>query len=197
MSYKIITLSREFGSGGRYIGEQVANRLGITFYDKKIIAKVAEELGLSEQFVEDRGEYAPSKSFLSYAFIERDISGISVADQIYAIQNKIITEISEKESCLIVGRSADYILSDRDDVLNVFIEGETKEKIERIKALYDKSESEAKKMLKDIDKKRAVNYRYCTDKEWGNRKNYDVILNSSKLGYEKCIETIINLYKQD
>lgn len=195
MSYKIITISREFGSGGRFIGEETAKKLGIAFYDREIIAKVADDLGLSEKYVADRGEYAPSKNIFSYAFIGRDINGNSIADQIYSYQQKIIKELAAKEPCVIVGRSADYILSGRDDVLNVFIQGNKADKIVRIKEIYSKSDDEAARMIKDTDKKRSVNYRYCTDQEWGNRKNYDIVLNSSTLGYDNCIDVISRLYQ--
>ncbi|MDD6137780.1 MAG: cytidylate kinase-like family protein [Lachnospiraceae bacterium] len=195
MSYKIITISREFGSGGRFIGEETAKKLGIAFYDREIIAKVADDLGLSEKYVADRGEYAPSKNIFSYAFIGRDINGNSIADQIYSHQQKIIKELAAKEPCVIVGRSADYILSGRDDVLNVFIQGNKADKIVRIKEIYSKSDDEAAKMIKDTDKKRSVNYRYCTDQEWGSRKNYDIVLNSSTLGYDNCIDVISRLYR--
>lgn len=195
MSYKIITISREFGSGGRFIGEETAKKLGIAFYDREIIAKVADDLGLSEKYVADRGEYAPSKNIFSYAFIGRDINGNSIADQIYSYQQKIIKELAANEPCVIVGRSADYILSGRDDVLNVFIQGNKADKIVRIKEIYSKSDDEAARMIKDTDKKRSVNYRYCTDQEWGNRKNYDIVLNSSTLGYDNCIDVISRLYR--
>lgn len=195
MSYKIITISREFGSGGRFIGEETAKKLGIAFYDREIIAKVADDLGLSEKYVADRGEYAPSKNIFSYAFIGRDINGNSIADQIYSYQQKIIKELAAKEPCVIVGRSADYILSERDDVLNVFIQGNKADKIVRIKEIYSKSDDEAARMIKDTDKKRSVNYRYCTDQEWGSRKNYDIVLNSSTLGYDNCIDVISRLYR--
>ena len=195
MSYKVITISREFGSGGRFIGEETAKKLGIAFYDREIIAKVADDLGLSEKYVADRGEYAPSKNIFSYAFIGRDINGNSIADQIYSYQQKIIKELAAKEPCVIVGRSADYILSERDDVLNVFIQGNKADKIVRIKEIYCKSDDEAARMIKDTDKKRSVNYRYCTDQEWGSRKNYDIVLNSSTLGYDNCIDVISRLYR--
>ena len=195
MSYKIITISREFGSGGRFIGEETAKKLGIAFYDREIIAKVADDLGLSEKYVADRGEYAPSKNIFSYAFIGRDINGNSIADQIYSYQQKIIKELAAKEPCVIVGRSADYILSGRDDVLNVFIQGNKADKIVRIKEIYSKSDDEAARMIKDTDKKRSVNYRYCTDQKWGSRKNYDIVLNSSTLGYDNCIDVISKLYR--
>lgn len=196
MSYKIITISREFGSGGRFIGKKIAEKCGIEFYDKKIIEKVAQELGISEQIVENQGEYAPAKSVFSYAFVGRDITGVSLADQIYNIQQQLIKDLADKGPCVIVGRCADVILSDRDDVLNVFIQGNKPEKTERIKELYGKNDAEVKKLLKDVDKKRSVNYRYFTDKDWGNRKNYDVVLNSSVLGYDKCVDMIAGLYTE-
>ena len=149
MSFKIITISREFGSGGRFIGEQIAQKCGIEFYDKKIIEHVAKELGISEQIVANQGEYAPAGSIFSYAFVGRDITGVSLSDQIFNIQQKLIKDIAQKEPCVIVGRCADYILSDRDDVLNVFIEGNKPEKAARIKKLYQKSDDEVKKLLKD------------------------------------------------
>ena len=130
----------------------------------------------------------------AYAFTGRDITGKSIEDIVYEAQRKVILEIAEKESCVIIGRNADFILRDRDDVLNVFIEANTPEKAARIKKLYQKSDDKVKKLLKDVDKKRSVNYRYFTDKEWGSRKNYDLVLNSSVLGYDKCIELIASAY---
>ena len=135
MSFKLITISREFGSGGRFIGEQIAQKCGIEFYDKKIIEHVANQ-----------GEYAPAGSIFSYAFVGRDITGVSLSDQIFNIQQKLIKDIAQKEPCVIVGRCADYILSGRDDVLNVFIEGNKPEKAARIKKLYQKSDDEVKKL---------------------------------------------------
>ena len=194
MANKIYTIGREFGSGGRTVGRKLAERLNIPFYDGEIIEKVHEETGFSQEFIKEQGEHSPTKSIFSYAFVGRDITGVSLSDQIFNIQQKLIKDIAQKEPCVIVGRCADYILSDRDDVLNVFIEANTPEKAARIKKLYHKSDDEVKKLLKDVDKKRSVNYRYFTDKEWGNRKNYDLVLNSSVLGYDKCIELIASAY---
>lgn len=194
MQYKIITISREFGSGGRFIGERLANELQIDFYDRIITEKTAEGLEISEKIVQSLGEYAPAASIFSYAFVGRDIKGAALNDKIHMYQEGIIKELADKGPCVIVGRSSDYILSDRDDVLNVFIEGDTPDKTKRIKELYSVSDLHVKKMLKDVDKKRAANYRYYTDKEWGNRRNYDIMLNSSTLGYDKCIELIKNIY---
>ena len=193
MSKKIITISREFGSGGRYIGEMLAKKLGIAYYDKEIIQKVAEKSGFAKEFIEKNGEYASSKSIFSYAFASRDSSGLSTDDFIFMVQREVIKEIAEKESCVIVGRCADYFLEDRDDVLNVFIYGDQPEKLARITRLYDKTEKEALAMMKDMDKKRSINYQYCTDQKWGDRHNYDLSLNSSTFGYEGCVDIIAEL----
>lgn len=195
MQKRIITISREFGSGGRFIGEQVAKQLGIAYYDKDIIAKTAKETGLAQEFIEKKGEYSPTKSIFAYALVGRDSSGASVDDYLYKVQRNIIMELAEKESCVIVGRCADFILREREDCVHVFIYGNEKEKLERIKKLYDKTEPEAKKMIKEMDKKRSVNYNYYTDQIWGERHNYSLALNSSELGYDKCIELIAGLVK--
>ena len=195
MSFKIITISREFGSGGRFIGEQIAQKCGIEFYDKKIIEHVAKELGISEQIVANQGEYAPAGSIFSYAFVGRDITGVSLSDQIFNIQQKLIKDIAQKEPCVIVGRCADYILSDRDDVLNVFIHGDMPEKVQRICRLYHVTEAEAVKMMADIDKRRMTNYRFYTEQKWGMAGNYTLSMNSSRLGYEMCEKMIMDCTK--
>lgn len=194
MNRKIITISREYGSGGRYIGKQLAEKLGISFYDKDIILKTAEETGLSQKFIEQQGEHSPLKNMFAYAFVGRDTTGASMDDYVFNAQRKIILKLAEKEDCVIVGRCADVILKDMEGCVNVFIHGEKKEKIERIKKLYEKSEEEAVKLIKEMDKKRAINYKYNTDQEWGRAKNYTMCLNSSALGYDKCVEMIANLY---
>ena len=187
---KIITISREFGSGGRFIGEALAKELNFAFYDKNIIEQVAQETGLSEKYIAERGEYALSHNRFSYGFICRTMQGNSVDDLIYQAQKNIICDLAEKGNCVIVGRCADYILRNRSDVLNVFIHGNKAEKAQRIMNLYGKTEQEALVLMKDTDKKRAVNYAYCTDQKWGVSKNYALCMNSSILGYETCIEII-------
>lgn len=192
MSKRIITISREFGSGGRYIGEKAAEALGYKFYDKEIIGKIAEQTGLSEKFIEQAGEYAPAKNIFAYAFTGRNNSGISIDDYLHNAQRKIILELADKDNCVIVGRCADYILRDRQDCVNVFIHGNIPQKTERIVKLYNVSEAEAKKLIKETDKKRSINYNYYTDRKWGNLKNYAMTLNSSEIGIDKCVEFVVN-----
>lgn len=191
---KIVTISREFGSGGRFIGEQLAKRLGIQFYDKKIISEVAEKTGLAEEFIEQKGEYAHLKNIFAYGLIGRNQNGESIDDILYAAQREILIDAVKKGPCVIVGRNADYIFKDYKECINVYICGNMKEKIARISKLYDKTEEEAKKLIHDIDKRRSVNYKYYTERQWGLSKNYTISLNSSEIGYEKCIDIIEELY---
>ena len=195
MAKRIITISREFGSGGRFIGEEVAKKLGIAYYDKNIINQIAEESGLSPDYIQESAELSPKKGIFAYALAGRDITGKSVEDMVYEAQRKVILELAEKEPCVIIGRNADFILKDRDDVLNVFIHGNMPEKTERICRLYNVSEKETVKMMTDTDKRRMTNYNFFTDHKWGKPSNYTLSLNSSQLGYDKCEEIIIKCVK--
>ncbi len=195
MAKRIITISREFGSGGRFIGEEVAKQLGIKYYDKDIIAQIAEQSGFSPEYITERTELSPKKGLFAYAFSGRDVTGKSIEDMVYEAQRKVILEIAEKESCVIIGRNADFILKDRDDVLNVFIHGDMPEKVARICKLYNVTEEEAEKMMADIDKRRMTNYRFYTDQKWGMAKNYTLSLNSSELGYDLCEKIIMDCKK--
>ena len=192
MKKRIITISREFGSGGRFIGEEVAKKLGIAYYDKNIINKIAEKSGLSPEYIQENAELSPKKGLFAYAFAGRDVTGKSVEDLVYEAQRKVILELAEKKSCVIIGRNADYILKDRDDVLNVFIHGDTPEKIQRITRLYNVEEQKAVKMMVDIDKRRMANYNFYTNQKWGKADNYTLCLNSSQLGYDRCAKIIMD-----
>lgn len=190
---KIITISREFGSGGRFIGEQVAKKLGIPFYDKEILEKVAEKTGFVQEYIEKLAEYAPSKSIFAYSFVGRNSAGESMEDYIHNVQRQILLNIAAEGPCVIVGRSADYILKETYPCLNVFIHGDMPHKIERITKLYHLSPADAEKRIREMDKKRSINYKYYTGNTWGARQNYSIILNSSALGIEKCVEIIAGL----
>ena len=195
MAKRIITISREFGSGGRFIGEEVAKKLGIAYYDKNIIGQIAEKSGLSPEYIQENAELSPKKGLFAYAFSGRDITGKSVEDMVYEAQRNIILELAEKEPCVIIGRNADYILKDRDDVLNVFIHGDMPEKIKRITGLYNVKEKKAVKMMADTDKRRRTNYNFYTDQNWGKASNYTLCLNSSQLGYDRCEMIIMECVK--
>ncbi len=196
MSKRIITISREFGSGGRFIGENVAGKLGIKYFDKEIITQIAEKSGLSSEFIAEKAELSPKKGLFSYAFTGRNLSGKSLEDIIYEEQRKIILSIAEKEACVLIGRNADFILKDRDDVLNVFIHGHEAQKTERICQMYHVQEAEAIKLLQDVDKRRSLNYNFYTERKWGMASNYALTLNSSELGYEMCEKVIIDCFRK-
>lgn len=191
MTKRIITISREFGSGGRFIGEEVAKKLGIACYDKNIIEKIAEQSGLSPEYIAEKAELSPRKGLFAYAFSGRNTAGKSVEDIVYEAQREVILKIAEKESCVIIGRNADFILKDREDVMNVFIHGNLPEKTERICRLYHVDAAAAEKMMADIDKRRMTNYNFYTEQKWGKAENYTLTLNSSQLGYELCEKIIL------
>ncbi len=196
MSKKIITISREFGSGGRTIGRKLAEELGYKFYDKELIDELVEKTGVSQKIIEQQGEYAPGKSIFSYAFVGRTIDGLSVSDYIWNVQRNLILELADKdEPFVIVGRCADYILKDRDDVFNVFIHADPEKRAARIVDLYGESPEKPLKRLKDKDKKRATNYKYYTDQNWGRAQNYHMTLDRGELGIEACVDVIAHLAK--
>ena len=195
MAKRIITISREFGSGGRFIGEEVARKLGISYYDKNIISQIAEKSGLSLEYIQENAELSPKKGLFAYALAGRDITGKSVEDMVYEAQRKVILDLAKKEPCVIIGRNADYILKDRDDVLNVFIHGDMPEKIQRITDLYNVEKQKAVKMMEDTDKRRKTNYNFYTDQNWGKASNYTLCLKSSQLGYDRCEKIIMECSK--
>ncbi len=195
MTKRIITISREFGSGGRFIGEEVAKKLGVAYYDKDIIGQIAQQSGLSPKYIQENAELSPKKGLFSYAFSGRDITGKSIEDIVYEAQRKVIREIAEKESCVIIGRNADFILKDREDVLNVYIHGNMPEKVKRICKLYKVTEEDAVKLINDTDKRRRTNYNFYTEQKWGMAGNYTLSLNSSVLGYDMCQKIIMDCAK--
>ena len=138
---------------------------------------------------------SPKKGLFAYALAGRDITGKSVEDMVYEAQRKVILELADKEPCVIIGRNADYILKERDDILNIFIHGDMPEKIQRITRLYKVEDQEAVKMMTDTDKRRMTNYNFYTEQKWGKASNYTLCLNSSQLGYDRCEAIIIECAK--
>lgn len=194
---KIITVSRQFGSGGRSIAKELAARLGYSYYDSELTERVAQETGFDPSYIADAGEYAPGRSILSYAYALGSVtphasSGhMSATDYLWTTQSRIITELAEKGNCVIVGRCADYILRNRNDCLNVFIHADDEYRAKRIVELYGVRDKSPKKRLEEKDGKRSVNYKYFTGREWGKIENYHLALDSSILGSEGCIKLII------
>lgn len=200
MSIKIITISRQFGSGGRTIAKTLAQKLGYDYYDKEIIEQVAEKTGFSKDVVASKGEEAPGKSIFSYGFEAQAtpgiMNGMTMNDYIWSVQRKVIKDIADSgKPCVIVGRSADYILKDYDSILNVYICADKKFRAERIVKLYGENDKKPEKRLDEKDRKRAANHKHFTDLEWGYAPNYDICLNSSALGIDKCVDIIEELVK--
>ena len=197
MKKKIVTISRQYGSGGRYIGENLAKAMGVPCYDEKLIDMVAKESGFAQSFVAEKGErmtgsllfnIASSLSLANNVFSTNN--GVTLQDEIYFTQNRIIKELADKGPCVIVGRCADYILREREDCLNVFIFADNESKIERAEKYFNITREEAPAVLKKKDKARANHYKYYTDQEWGMASNYDLCLNSGLIGIEGCVKAI-------
>ena len=197
MEKRIITISREFGSGGRTVGRQVAEKLGISFYDKELVEQIALESGFAPKFVEEHGEQAPGRSFFSYAFAPQGVpgvmNGLSAADFLWNIQCSVILQLAEKEPCVIVGRNADYILKDRPDCLHAYIHATPEFRAERIVRLYGESEKSPEVRLAEKDKRRRVNYQHYTGRSWGAAQNYDICLDSSVIGVDRCSDIIVSI----
>ena len=200
MEKKIITISREFGSGGRTIGRMVADALGIPFYDKELVDQVSVESGFAPKFIEEHGEHSPGRSLFSYAFAPQGVpgvmNGLSTADFLWNIQCSVILQLADQGPCVIVGRNADYILKDRDDCLHVYVHADMDFRADRIVRLYGESEKSPAARLQEKDKRRRVNYQHYTGRTWGQAQNYDICLNSSSLGIEQCAQTIVNMVNQ-
>ena len=197
MEKKIITISREFGSGGRTIGRKVAEKLGIPFYDKELVDQIAVESGFAPKFIEEHGEHSPTGSLFSYAFAPQGIPGImnglSTADFLWNIQCSVILQLAEKGPCVIVGRNADYILKDRPDALHIYTHAATPFRAERIVKKYGESDKSPEARLNEKDKRRRVNYQHYTGRTWGQSQNYDLCLDTGTLGIEQCANIICSI----
>lgn len=191
----VITIGREYGSGGREIGEKLAKKLGIAYYDKKMLEILAKESGLCDEIIRTYDE-KPTNSLLyslamnPYGFVNSMKLSQPLETQVYLSQVNLIKELAEKESCVIVGRSADSILKEWKHVMNFFIYADMDKRIERIMRIEGVGIQEANELIIKADKSRASFYNYYTNQKWGEAKNYDLCLNSSVLGVEDSIELL-------
>ena len=187
----VITVSREYGSGGRYVGRLIADKLGIKFYDKEIITKLAETTGLSEEYIENNEQKRDATAILNNGFY----MGLDNADELFVKETELIKELAAKDSCVIIGRCADFILKDEKNVVKVFVYSGMEDKIKRATQIYGYEEDKAKKEIERIDKLRANHYKHYTDKDWKDFSNYDICINSDLLGVEKSADVICNMVK--
>lgn len=191
---RVITISRQFGSGGRTIGRQVAEKLGIPCYDQELIEQLAEKSGFTKEYIKEHSEYTERGGWLANALSGRAAGGMTNQDHIWVAQRELILELAAKGPCVMVGRCADYILQGQADCLNVFIHASMENRAERIVTMYGERDDAPEKRLRDKDKRRKAYYQFYTDTEWGRAENYHVALDSGALGIEKCVELIVNLY---
>ena len=197
----IITISREFGSGGRFIGENVAKKLDIAFYDKAIIEMASDKTGFSPDYIKENEQKLTSPSLFNFAISGSYAgnmvfgNGESLQDTMFFAQSNVIKEIASKHSCVIVGRCADYVLEKFDNCINVFIHSDMQSKINRAVNEYKLDSASVEKILKDRDKLRAKHYNYYTGKVWGDARNYDACFNSDYIGLEKVEDIIVDMAK--
>ncbi len=187
-----ITISREYGSGGRYIGQLVADKLGIKLYDKEFVEKLAVETGLSEEYIENNEQKRNALDALNSGYY----FGMNNSDELFIKESELIKEIANKESCVIIGRCADFILKDNSNIIKVFVYSNMEDEVKRATKFYGLDEKNAKKEIKRINKLRASHYKYYTEKEWKDNSNYDICINSDALGVEKSAELICNLIEE-
>ena len=185
----IITIAREYGSGGRYIGKLIAEKLKIKLYDKEFISKLAEETGLSAKYIENSEQKRSALETLNNGYY----SGLSNSDELFIKESELIKKIADEDSCVIVGRCADFILKDNKDVIKIFIYSDRKGKVNRAVNIYGLDENKAEKEINRINKLRANHYKYYTEKEWKNPENYDICINSDGIGVEKAAELICEM----
>lgn len=182
-------------SGGRTIGKEVALKLGIPCYDGEIIEKISATTGFAKEYVEKYGEYAISDNIYNNALAGRTYDGKSDADKLWLAQKEVVTKLAKEGPCVIVGRCADYILQDVADCLTVFIHASDESRAERIVSVYGQREESPVQRLHEKDNRRKAYYELYTGSEWGNADSYLLCLDSGKIGIDKCVEMICNLYK--
>lgn len=199
---QIITVGRQFGSGGRTIAKKLAERLGIEYYDKEIITIAARESGISPDIFEKVDEAAANSLLYSmvigmYATTSHvtNFGEISINDKIFRIQTEIIEDIASKGPCVIVGRCADYILRENPDLLNTFIYSDIEDRIRRATEDYNIQSKNMKEYILKSDKKRANYYNFYTGKKWGAISNYDICLSSSTIGIDGCVDVLEKVAK--
>ena len=201
MAHRVITISREFGTGARTIGQKLAAELGYAYYDRAIIQMAADKSGLSPDFIE-KNEEKSTNSFLfniaTSAYISSGMNlqyTVPVNDKAFLAQSEVIRELAEKGDCVIVGRCANYILSEHPELLRVFVRADKPDRIRRIVEDYGYAAKTAESELNKIDKGRANYYKYYTGATWKSMDNYDLCINTSRMDLDKAVELLKNVAK--
>ncbi len=189
---KVITISRQYGSGGRIVGKKLADALGISFYDNELIAMAAEKTGLSAECFQDAEKTSLGNLFFSLTSLTPgvDATGLPLNEKIFLVQSQVIKDVAEQGSCVIVGRSANYVLSENPNCINIFLQADLPDRVERAVHAYHQDPRGAEAMVLKTDKRRANYYNYFTGGKWGKAENYDLILNTSRMDLDKIVEVI-------
>lgn len=193
----IVTIGRQYGSGGREIGKRLAENLGIPYYDKELLSRAAKDSGICEELFENHDE-KPTNSFLyslvmdtySFGYTSAAFSDMPINQKVFLAQFNAIKAIADEGPCVLVGRCADYALEERDNCLSVFIHADLKKRIRKIAAKYDLTDAKAKDKIIKIDKKRASYYNYYSSKKWGDAESYNLCIDSALFGIDGTIELI-------
>ncbi len=199
MARKVITITRQYGSGGREIGEQLAKKLGIEFYDNKLLELASESSGIHKNHFEENDEKR-TNSFLYLLSTTYGQGGVPFDDTLFFAQLNTIQKVASEQPCVIMGRCSDYALRDFQDVINIFITAPFETRVRRAIQVYGIDEKHAENYVKRIDKQRISYYNYYTDKRWGQPQNYQLCLDSSVLGIDKSVDFIhafVKLYYND
>lgn len=190
--HKVITISRQYGSGGRIVAKKLADALGIPFYDNELITMAAEKTGLSVECFKDAEKTSVGNLFLSLTSLTPSIDsvGLPLNEKIFLVQSQVIKEVAKEGPCVIVGRSANYVLQDNPNCINIFLQADLPDRVARAVNTYHHDPQGAEAMVIKTDKRRANYYNYFTGGKWGKAENYDLILNTSRMDLDKIVEVI-------
>lgn len=200
MKQVVITIAREYGSGGRIVGKMLSEELGIAYYDRQLLQLASDDSGINEELFANADEKLKTTALFKIAkkvyngeLITPDREDFVSNDNLFNYQAKIIRELAQEESCVIIGRCADFVLKDNPNVLRVFVHADDEKCLERVKESRPMPEKELRKHIAEVDKRRGAYYKYYTGREWNDARNYDLCINSSKIGYRGCVDAIKNM----
>lgn len=193
MAGSVITISRQYGSGGRFVGKKLAEKLGIPFYDNELISMAAKESGFAESLFENAEKnttYSLLYSLSMFGTNSAGLYGLPLSDKVFLIQSDIIKKVAAEGPCVIVGRCADYVLKERDDVIRFFLYSDIDSRIKRAQTYYGLDEKKAREAIEKTDKKRAAFYNYYTGESWGDIKNYHMSIDTDSVGIDKSVDIL-------
>ena len=198
MAGSVITISRQYGSGGRFVGRKLAQKLGIPFYDNELISMAAKESGFAESLFENAEKnttYSLLYSLSMFGTNSAGLYGLPLSDKVFLIQSDIIKRVAAEGPCVIVGRCADYVLREREDVIRFFLYSDIDSRMKRAKTYYGLDDKKAREAIEKTDKKRAAFYNYYTGERWGDIKNYHMAIDTDSVGIDGCVDILASYVK--